>query len=396
MHTQKRHIRQASGFLVLAVLSCLFAGTMPAQNKPWITAYYPHWWYAEVNPVTGVDYAKLSHIVIFSSNPVRKPPYLDILVSPEDSEQIEYGILTGRPAPYLKQTVTNAHQHGVKVLLSVGGIAGEGQQNMAWIAQDPARIETFVQAAAAYARRKSLDGIELDWEFPGTADRAGFNRMINRFRCVLDTWQPRGTLIAAVFQAPWAMFGYDRDSLVACLDQINLMTYELYPGDFSKARTGYTSPLKVPESIADYPGYAIDGKDVGPRAWIAKGYPPSKIGLGVSFTTTEFTGVQSPVQPGRPYDGHNWGYVKNVPPEGRHWDESALVPWQASGAKLITYEDTVSCRLKVEYAKRLGLGGIMIYELGAGYLPDQPEGKKDQLLRSVRDALWGTTPQKRR
>ncbi|HUI66540.1 MAG TPA: glycoside hydrolase family 18 protein [Bacteroidota bacterium] len=378
--------RRAAWLLAIALL---FIQGISAQNRPWITVYYPHWWYAEVNPVSAIDYTKFSHLVIFSANPDYKAPYLDVLVNPKDSEQVEYGVLTGRPAPYLQQTVTNAHRHGVKVLLSVGGIAGDGATTMSWIAKDPARIDIFVRAACAYARRKSLDGIELDWEFPGTADRAGHNRLINAFRRELDSWPVRGTFIAAVHQAPWAMFGYDRDSLVACFDQINLMTYEMYAGDFSRMQTGYNSPIERPTGFGDYAGYAIDQNNCGPGAWIAKGYPASKLGLGISFTTVEFSGVQAPVQPCRPYGAHNWGYVKNIPAEGRHWDSDGLVPWQASGSKMISYEDTASCRYKAEFALRKGLGGVMIYELGSGYLPEAPNGEKDQLLGATRDALWG-------
>ncbi len=377
--------------ILLTMLFLSLPGILEGQHKGWITAYYPHWWYAEVNPVTDLDYAKVTHIVIFSANPSRTPPYLDVLVNPNDSAQVEYGILTGRPAPYLEQTVANAHRHNVRVVLSVGGIMGEGAQTMSWMAQDANRVDIFVRAACAYVQRKHLDGIEIDWEFPQAADRAGFNRLINRFRKQLDTWTPHGLLLAAVHQAPWPMFGYDRDSLVACFDQINLMTYEMYPGSFEKVRTGYTSPLKLPSGYPDYTGYAIDQQGMGPRAWIAKGYPASKIGLGISFTTTEFTGVQPPVQPGRPFGGHRWGYVKNVPPTGRHWDETSGVPWQGSGSTFISYEDTASCRRKAEYAKALGLGGVMLYELGSGYLPGEGAGAKDQLLGSVRDGLWGSS-----
>jgi GH18 family chitinase len=43
--------------------------------------------------------------------------------------------------------------------------------------------------------------------------------------------------------------------------------------------------------------------------------------------------------------------------------------------------------VKVAYAKQKGLGGLMIWELGGGYLANQPAGRRDLLLQSVKQAL---------
>jgi GH18 family chitinase len=57
---------------------------------------------------------------------------------------------------------------------------------------------------------------------------------------------------------------------------------------------------------------------------------------------------------------------------------------------MITYEDTVSVRLKIDYAKSLNLGGIMIYDLLGGYDGKAADGKKDLLLRTVKRHFHGS------
>ncbi len=402
--------RRAGSFLVVATLIAGTAGlpsvcdaqadtsgsTGATANSFWITGYYPHWWYARMPP-EAIDLDALTHIVIFSANPTRDSPYLDVLVPGPAGEaarrQLECGVLTGQTSNYLERTVHLAHSHGVKVLLSVGGIWGPGRLDMQWIAEDADRTNTFAQASVDYARSLGLDGIELDWEFPFAADRDNHTRLIQAFRTRLDQWTPRGLFVDAVAEAPGPFFGYDRAAMVAAFDQINAMTYEMYAGDWQDLRTGYNSPLYVSTEFPGYNGYAIDQPGHGPKEWIAQGYPPSKIGLGISFVTTEFYDVQPPVQPAQHFGTHAWGYVPSIPATAeRFWDDSSKVPWarwvqpSTGSSVMCTYETESSCTLKVLYAKTLGIGGVMIYELGAGFFEALPEGQRSPLLTAVKEA----------
>ncbi len=373
-----------------AVVACIVSAFAVCESfggaDMWITAYYP-WWFYNIMKPSVIDYSKMTDLVIFSANPVQQSPFLDVLVNQHDSSNVVNGLDTGMPSNFLEETVRRAHSQSVRVLLSVGGIYGVGAQNMHYIALDNSRINTFVTAACAFAKRWGLDGIELDWEHPTAADRVGYARLIMRFREELDRWSPRGKFICAVNHTPFANLGYNRDSMIAAFDQINPMTYEMYAGDFRDLRTGYNTPINVPTQYSKYTGYALNSPGIGIKAWMAYGIPASKLGLSISFTTVVFSDVVSPVEPGQKYARSAWGYFKDVPSGGRKWDDIAGVPWQSAGSMMITYDDTSSCRLKVEYAKSLGLGGIMLYDLGSGYVPSESIGKRDQLLQSVTRAV---------
>jgi chitinase len=385
LHQLNRLMKRYALRVLLLALSASLTAAAPAQAKDqWITAYYPWWFYYQMPP-SAVDFSAMTHVVVFSSNPTKTAPYLDVLVNPHDSANVVNGLDCGIPGDYLRQLVTLAHAKGTKVLLSVGGIWGVGSQNMSYIAQDDKRIEIFVTASCAFAKRWGFDGLELDWEVPQLNEKWRHNKLILRFRAELDRWNPRGLFVAATWESPLPV--YDRDAMVAAFDQINPMTYEMYKGDFTKTLTGYNGPIEQSTQFVPYAGAAINQPGHGPRAWIAQGYPASKLGLSISFTTTVFTNVGPPVQPSRLYGGHDWGNVRDIPKRGRHWDASSGVPWQASGSTFISYEDTASCRLKVEYGKSLGLGGVMVYELGGGYIPKAPPGERDLLIKSIANAV---------
>jgi|WetSurMetagenome_2_1015567.scaffolds.fasta_scaffold138839_1 chitinase len=380
-----------SRYCLLVFISWLLTvnSVWPQLQKKWITAYYGLWSVPKMYPEK-IDFTKVTHIIHFSANPVKSSPYLDVLVSKQDSFNIQYGgVYNGNDmknpwytSDIQKDLITRAHKADVKILLSVGGIYGQGAENMGWIAEDQERMDTFVHAASSYAQKRGYDGIELDWEFPTQKQRDDFSRLVMRFRRELDQWRPRGEFIAATLEYPGER--YNKDSLIIACDQINPMTYGMYGGDFQDPRTGYNSPIEVSTIMKGYNGYAIDQPGHGPKQWIKEGYPPYKIGLSISFLGAIFHNVESPVQPGQRYKGWDFFYIQDIPQEGRHWDASSMVPWQASSSDLITYEDTISVRLKIEYAQSLLLGGIMIYDLLGGYDAKAPEGKKDFLLQTVK------------
>ena len=64
----------------------------------------------------------------------------------------------------LKQIVGTAHQHGVKVSISVGGWGWDAQFEE--LAAAPETRTAFVQNLKAFVNEYQLDGVDLDWEYP--------------------------------------------------------------------------------------------------------------------------------------------------------------------------------------------------------------------------------------
>jgi len=55
----------------------------------------------------------------------------------------------------------------LRILLALGGWLAGGSQFSALVASDESMIE-FVNNAITYLRRFGFDGVDIDWEYPGT------------------------------------------------------------------------------------------------------------------------------------------------------------------------------------------------------------------------------------
>jgi chitinase len=61
-------------------------------------------------------------------------------------------------------------------------------------------------------------------------------------------------------------------------------------------------------------------------------------------------------------------------------DARSMAPWLFDGSTFWTYDDEISIRAKLKYARQQALGGVMIWELSG----DTPDGK---LLKTISEQL---------
>jgi GH18 family chitinase len=178
--------------------------------------------------------------------------------------------------------------------------------------------------------------------------------------------------------------------------------------------TGFNSALYPPDK-EKYPvlaswGYNYDGTRGGipaaisPRKFIKMGFSPSKVGMGVPFYGYIYSGKNAPNQPRGDVWPQYLSYADCIRASRiggvRHWEDRAKVPWiggipnldigwivKAGQQFYITYDDSASLTEKVRWAKQLGLGGVMIYELWTGWVSTEDQGRRDPLLRAVVRAI---------
>jgi chitinase len=72
------------------------------------------------------------------------------------------------------------------------------------------------------------------------------------------------------------------------------------------------------------------------------------------------------------------------------WDDKAKVPYlsysKARGANkcgLISFENTRSLTEKAKYVRENDLGGVLVWNIGTGYMPEASRSKRHELLRAV-------------
>ncbi|KAL8606619.1 hypothetical protein ACOMHN_009504 [Nucella lapillus] len=169
----------------------------------------------------------------------------------------------------------------LRVLLSVGGwLAGGAKFSQLVSSEDSMR--RFVGNATQYLRRHGLDGLDVDWEFPGSVergsrpeDRVRFTRLLQLLREGFDqeaaTQSEKGRLLltaAVVGDMASARQAYQIPQIARCVDYLHLMAYDFY-GQWDLSEGARHHSALFPEVHNSVQG------------WLREGTPRGKLVLGV-------------------------------------------------------------------------------------------------------------------
>ncbi|MBT29393.1 MAG: chitinase [Thalassobius sp.] len=298
----------------------------------------------------------------------------------------------------LKQLVDQKKRNPkLNVMIACGGWGADGFSDMA---STPENREKFIKSVYDFVEEYKLDGLDIDWEYPAIPaantkarpeDKQNFTQLMKGLREILDSTGRPQTLTFA--SAGWKLY-YDNiemSEVMKYANYMNIMTYDQVNGN--SIYTGHHTPLgnvnredivgtpfqnqldslfeagrmkdpnpRSSEKIVDFlikeganPKQLVIGSAFYGRAW--KGVPPENNGLyqlssGIHIGWSAYHHIRKEFEP-------NSNYV-------RYWDEKAKAPYlyNATDSIMVSYDDTVSVRLKTEYTIEKGLGGIMFWELG--------------------------------
>jgi chitinase len=271
----------------------------------------------------------------------------------------------------------------LKILVSVGGWVWSGNFSDAALTNE-AR-EKFAHSAAQFVKEYQLDGIDIDWEYPNQSgagnihrveDIENFTLLMKAVREALDALgKPDNThyLLTIATGADEAFIENTRlGEAQKYLDFINIMTYDFYNGWHST--TGHHSNLHPSANPNLDKNNVLNAVDLH----LGAGVPASKLNLGIPFYGRKWIGVKSKQNNGLFQDAESVGHIEfyhqiapviNQDGYTRYWDEQAQVPylWNPDSAIFISYEDSVSIALKVQYLKDKGLSGVMFWEYSDDY-----------------------------
>ena len=368
--------RCLAGFFALLFLSCQApVGHAPKQ----IIGYYPLWEFAArdtlVRPET-IPYRQLTMV-----NVAFFYPLADGRITLADSLQPVADLVLGGKSG--ESLVERAHRAGTRVLISLGGWANS--EHFPAAASSEASRRRFAGECVALVQKYGIDGIDIDWEYPGYAphngtpsDRANFTLLLRTVRDSLNALARtvgKPLLLTAALPADrHNVSQLEVGKIAELLDYLNLMTYDLYGVWFPYAY--HHAPL--------YPGRCGDptrNADAAFRLYRSYGVPAQKINLGVPFYGRTFAGCDSLCAP------HSGADVQHFPPAGvplyyqilhllpqfdYHWDAQAGVPYLTSGRwhTLISFEDERSAALKARYVRQKGAAGLIVWEITGDALPD--------------------------
>jgi len=154
----------------------------------------------------------------------------------------------------LKQIVATAHQHNVRVSISVGGWGWDAQFEE--LAANPESRSAFVQYLTTFVNEHQLDGTDIDWEYPDVGQSSqNFLSLITELR----TAMPDKLLTTAVVSSGDDNGGGVLTESFEFFDFVNIMTYD-GPDHGSMQQFGQ-----------------------GLSYWSARGLPKEKMVMGMPF-----------------------------------------------------------------------------------------------------------------
>ncbi len=283
----------------------------------------------------------------------------------------------------------------LKVLVSVGGWSWSG--GFSDMALTRASRKKFIDSAVLFLRQHALDGIDLDWEYPGLpgvgnkyrpADRRNFTLLLGELRRALNTARrppgQRYLLTIAAGASPNFLEHTEMGKAQKYLDYVNLMTYDFFVERGGKS--GHHSNLYASAFDSDAPSGAASVS-----AFLRAGVPAKKLVLGVPFYGRGWKGAKAEnnglyQEAGAAEGGLSWNNLLQsyIDKNGytRWWDAAAKAPylWKSDGGRVVTYDDPDSLKEKCRFVKKRNLAGVMFWE----YSSDDPE---HTLLRTLHNNL---------
>ena len=242
----------------------------------------------------------------------------------------------------LKLLVKLAHEHRVRVLLSLDGGASFDPKAFPTIVAYPQLTQAFINNTLGLVYYYHLDGVDLDWEFPAPSQAQDFASFVQQLSQKLHS---EGKLLSLAVSASPQTDQVFTDSVLKAVDFVNIMAYD----------DGWNKPYGWPQSSYQFARSAL-------QYWLkVRHLPPSKAILGVPFY-------------GRRFSDHHARTFSDIL---KH-DSQATASDTSQG---FSYNGFDTLRAKAVNLARAHGGGLMIWQL------NQDATGTNSLLNALFDAV---------
>ena len=231
----------------------------------------------------------------------------------------------------------------LKVLVSIGGW---GSGKFSEMAGNDERRLAFARNCLKTIEYYSLDGIDIDWEYPTSSqarissspdDTKNFTLLMRDLRKAIG---PDRLLTFADYADTTYV---DYPDVLPFVDFINLMTYDMADPPYHHSalfRSSIAAQLCVSEAVDHH---------------LEAGVPLSKLVLGMPFYGRASKDYKKP---------RDFGKMKVESPYSERWDSTALVPYlvDTNGDMVLAHENVNSIGYKCDFIIEKGLRGAMYWD----------------------------------
>lgn len=284
------------------------------------------------------------------------------------------GIVIAETSLLKKVIALKEKKPSLKVLLMIGGW-GEHADGFSMMARDAGKRAEFCKACKGHIDTYGLDGIDIDWEYPGGGpstngqskdDAKNFNLVLKELReAIGDT--------KIISYASSSSAGYvDWKGAMDYLDYVNVMTYDMGKPPYHNStlfKSSLTRSLSCEESVEKHR---------------QAGIPLSRQNLGVPFYGHGTDPYKEDVKYNEMAEILNATSGTFAGKNIYRWDDTAKVPYlvDEKGTMLLGYDNPESVGYKGKFAKDKGMGGVMFWEF-------RHDDSKGSLRKALCTAIYG-------
>ena len=280
----------------------------------------------------------------------------------------------------------------LKILISIGGWSWSKNFSDATLTDTSTR--NFALSSIDIVSKYNLDGVDIDWEYPGLIgdsniyrpeDKQHYTLLFKELREGLDSLG-RAThmkyyVTTAVGGSQSFIDHTEMDKVQQYTDYINIMSYD-YAGAWNTVSDHHTNLYTSSGDTSQYSAHRSI------QAFIAAGVPANKIVMGIAFygkgwqmESTDNKGLyRKTLKSAR---GGGFTYLKDslIDKNGYkdYWDAVAKAPYLFNPEKkiFISYDNERSVKAKCKYVRQHQLAGVMFWEYNSD--------KKGYLLKIIAD-----------
>ncbi|WP_157939507.1 glycoside hydrolase family 18 protein [Gracilimonas amylolytica] len=358
----------------------------------WVSAYLASWNHYVEGTTNGktwghletndIDWDAFTHLFYFNIYPDSGASLTPII----DYENVN--------PDRVRSIIQVAHQHSKPVLITIGGYNTRGNFLEAISAENRPQ---FIDNITGLINEWGFDGVDIDMQPLEAEDSDSIYTFITELSAAVKNISTplldEALLTVATVNQP-NIYARFQDKV----DQINIATYNM-SRPFQGWVTWHNTPLYNGGNTFPIAGeLPLPSIELRLNDYLNAGIERKKLGVAASFYGYEWEGVSEPLEEweannvptvpwygGTPYYALNEKYDLSNP----LWDKEARVPYLSieDPATFVSFDNGRSIEEKIDFIRREGIGGLLIWEISGGYLSEEPENNRDRLLQTVKTKL---------